>query len=172
MKTITGYGEGKRQQMLKSFGINDIRKAHLSESFSYNTKLNKTGAEVKEKLDAAEEISKQESAKYQVQYVSLLAELDKEPTEEPSEYLFRGTKNRHTEIPKVFEYEKMHPSVGINTVGPSIEGKKNKYEEYNEAARKFISSNTEIFLLSTLRASLEDGKEYEFNLEQLASLGF
>jgi len=168
----------------------DLIKSHITEAFASHAKgpkLTKKGSDIKDKVKEVRKKEEEEVQAEQSKYTAILTQLGENaiPNEEPDEWLFKGTKHKHTIIPKVFGYEQMYEKAVTMDSNPSLVGghySKSSYktseedrilcDKYNQAVRKFIQHNTEIHLLDTLSESLSDDQEYEFSLEQLASLGY
>lgn len=180
-------GEYKRGSILRGFGKpqyistiptiikalkpkfdSEIEKSHISEALvgggSNVVDFVKTGAEIRAKIASNKEREGNESKEYLTDAKALLFDIQKdnpkcEPSEEINEWLFRGTKPKFTEIPKLFDWK-------------AIEMNGKRAKDYNDLIVKYVGCGSEVFLLETLDANLKDEVSYSFNLYQLVALGF
>jgi len=215
------YGQAKAKQILKGFDsdinvsfnieyehqtileklslehkIINLEKGHIQEAFSHSStglELKKNGKSIKEKLKVIKEKEEGERDMNQRMMIEQQAKInDYYPSEEMDDYIYRGTKHKHKQIPMIYSYEDTYaydkaqkpPEEDSNHMmmasdhaeetmdAPMYESKNNPLRKYNEYARKYVQSCTDLFLLEILNDTLKDYTEYKLTLEQMATLGF
>lgn len=178
MENITTIHQAilSRQQYIAS-DFDAIEKSDVVDAFRYdsNIKITKTGKQLKEALSKVRETYESEKNQLAKQMNECLKQCTIAPTQDPSEYIFRGYKSQMIFIPKMFSYKECSERVesSINGENTTTQSEQSKCcDQYNSCAEKYIRKCVDVLFLDTLKNGLGDNEKYSLNMQQAAVLGF
>jgi hypothetical protein len=179
---------------LKKGEDNDLIKGDVTEAFMYsdNLKFDKTGEELKTKIDEA---IVDEQAKVIANKAAVVAAMkvitdnyddEATPTQPVDDWNFKGYKRKLQDeaIPKMFNWRETCYSDGKSDMAMPMGGVGEVYknagskeeadakDKYNNAVRSLVDSLVEVKTLSTIKNGLNDKQKYSLTQRQLSALGF
>jgi len=163
-KKYISKSEGS-DSLIGTVGQEELQKSHINWNFGRNENLPiaKKGADIKEKLLKIKEHELLECQSYQSKLEALKVSINSEPTECIDEYTTEGLDI--TILPKVYAWSETYSE---NEQDILCKQKR----EYNEAARNYVKSQSEIILIDTMVNNLDDAKMYQLTVQQAAILKF
>lgn len=159
------------------YSINDV----LADFF-----VEKTGKEVKEKIQYIKTLDDNEAAGHVVSANELLKQCTIKPTDTNciGDYELRGTKIKFGAIPMMFSWDEVSAfdKQNENNISQPVQyaqkqevlDKKvdNPYRLYNQHIRMYVECRVESIILDTVLNNMSDKKVYKLTAEQASKLGF
>lgn len=165
------------------YNINDVIADFLIE---------KTGKEIKVKIQAAKTADDVEAAAYVVQAAEWLKQCATKPTDTSviGDYELRNMKLKFGKVPECFTWEETYAWDNANK--PQVENQytamaaygqdtkvvekvtpvENPLRKYNQCIRLYVEARVESLILDTVIQNMDDKKKYKLSAEQAAKLGF
>lgn len=157
----------------KGLNLETFQKSHIADALGYSDiKFDIKGSAIKKALEKHKSDYVEEKADAKVKMAITLDKCDDIPSENPSEYMFRGVKDRVTYIPKLFSWRTIDKEYAeARKEGGEEEKEANYYSKYNGYAINYIEACVEIIHIDNYLANLDDKKTYQLRPNQVATLG-
>lgn len=166
---------------------NEFEKAIVDDlSYSEDFRIEKTGKEVKEKLQIELTTIAAEKVAFISKMESLVKEIGCLPNGKPDQWQIRGFEKYLGDIPRQYSYEQLYPNkksescypdsgselplYGITPVDPKAII--DKMREYNQEASNYIHHCIDTIKLKTVIDNLSDTKKIKLSPQLASQLGF
>lgn len=170
----------KGKDLKKAFDDDIIEKSHIISAFKNNNNIlvEKTGEEIKEKLEKVKIKESTEATENLKELKELLLEINIQPEEEASYWDVEGIIEKEN-LPKLYSWNQRgrdmeSPKNSMDTpIETPINVEKDIYKkmcDYNKYADKYFDNKREIALIETLISNLTDKDKYKLTISQLESL--
>lgn len=193
---LTSLGEkiGKLGKKLEKGEINDLEKGEINDALGYNTKINKTGKEIAEKLAIIKTKVRTKVATLIGEKAALVKKIGIAPTVEMDEWDERGIEDSITVGMKRYPWEMTYyrnEGSGVNSAMPDFdmtataktpvkgqiisatsEDQATMASQYNRKLRECLECYRDLNKAAVFLRNVDEKKSYELSLNELDALGF
>ena len=177
-KVTLKKSEDVNNELSKSISRDELIKSHIGSQFGYseNLKVNKKGAEIKEKLITIKDAELSEISTLKSKAEVLKEKAGSEPTEKLDDYVTDGIKTNTLLLKYPWnecycneQTEKSLDGIEIKSEAHIVCDSK---QEYNRCVEKIARCESEVSLINTMINNFEDAKVYNLSVKQATTLGF
>ena len=173
-----GYSDGKSADQLEKSHIENIFE---NDAPTRGFTIDKSGKEVKERLQKMLTDEQQVCTMLQVSWTEMLSRFEEKPTVPPIKacyYMVDGWEDKLGDLPLMFPWEELCCEGPVDSTSymestPAEEQEIcKKKREYNDLVEKYIGCKKEIALLETMIDNFSDDKVYKLTVREATMLGW
>jgi len=178
-ETVIKDTTGKLRKMRVISSKDKINKSISDNIASDNICFQKTGKQIKEKLEIKKEQLEQTKQINLSNLISIKNKINIEPTCYISNWQLRGVNIPKETLPKEYAteliftgYKDTNEIINIRQTNTVSEEDRNSMQEYNNILPEYINIIVECVYIKSLINNLEDNKKYTLTTQQLVNLDF
>ena len=173
-----GYSDGKSADQLEKSHIENIFE---NDAPARGFTIDKSGKEVKERLQKMLADEQQTCTMLQVSWTEMFAKFEEKPSVPPIKccyYMVDGWEDKLGDLPLMFPWEETYCNEAVvsesymDTTPTEKEDVCKQRREYNDLVEKYIGCKKEIALLETMIDNFSDDKVYKLTVKEATMLGW